>query len=250
VLVTAAPKIPFFAKTALTPPEDEVHVWRVELDLPVSRMQHLARTLSPGELDRASRFRSLYDRNRFIARRGILRQICGAYLAIEPAELAFDQGPWGKPHLAKTCDRDTLRFSMSHSHMVALYAFTSGREVGIDVEQVRPGVTWQSVAAMCLSAREVALLRILPETARTKAFFTLWTRKEAYVKARGTGLSMRLNQIDVVGRCTYSGVLAQIEGRWREPWSGSLQDLDVGRDDVAALAVEEPGSMVVCREWY
>ncbi len=250
VSVALAPHLSFFPEVGLSLPAHEVHVWRMELDLPVSRLLHLARSLSPAELDRASRFRSLYDRNRCIARRGILRQICGAYLAKEPAALTFDRGRWGKPRLSDRCDENGLRFSVSHSHVVALYAFTCGREVGVDVERIRSDMAWQPLAPLCLSARETALLRALPKTAQTEAFFTLWARKEAFLKARGVGLSRRLNQIDVVGRGTYGGVLAQIEGRWQEPWSGFLQDLDAGRHDVAALAVEEPGLTVVCREWY
>ncbi len=247
--VAIAPNAPFFPKAGLTLPENEVHVWRMRLDVPVARMLQLARTLSPAELDRASRFHSLCDRNRFMARRGILRQICSAYLAIEPAQLAFDCGAWGKPYLSKELERGNLRFSMSCSHMTVLYAFARGREVGVDIERVRSDVEWQSIAALCLSSREVALLRVLPRAAQTGAFFTLWTRKEAYVKARGTGLSTPLNRIDVLGRRSHCGVLARTNGKWEEPWFGSLQDLDVGRHDVAALAVEEQGLRIVSREW-
>jgi 4'-phosphopantetheinyl transferase len=250
VSVTLATKSLLFPKTGLTLSRDEVHVWRMELDLPLPRLLHLARTLSADEMDRASRFRSVYDRNRFIARRGILRQICAAYLAMEPGRLAFDYGPWGKPYLSKQLGPEVPQFSVSYSHSVALYAMTSGREVGVDIERIRSDVEWESIAGMCLSAREIALLRAVPAAARTGAFFTLWTRKEAYIKARGTGLSTRLNQIDVLGRRTHCGVLAKTHGRWQEPWFGSLQDLNVGQQDAAALAVEDQGLTLVYREWY
>lgn len=245
-----AMKAPFFPKTGMALPEDEVHVWRMELDLPLPRLLHLSRTLSPPERARASRFHSVCDRNRFIARHGILRQICAAYLAMEPARLAFDCGPLGKPYLSKELGRDVPQFSVSHSQKIALYAFTCGREVGVDIERVRYDLEWESIAEMCLSAREIALLQTLPPSARTGAFFTLWTRKEAYLKARGFGLSVHLNQIDVLGRRTYCGVLTLTNGRWQEPWSGSLQDVNVGRHAVAALAVAEQGLTVVSREWY
>lgn len=233
----------------LTLPENEVHVWRARLDLPLPRMLHLVRTLGPAEVDRASRFRSPCDRSRFVAHRGILRQICGAYLAIEPERIAFGHGPCGKPYLSKRLDRDALRFNMSHSHTVALYALTLDREVGIDIERVRYRMAWQSIAAECLSDREVAALRTVPPAAQTRVFFTIWTRKEAYVKARGMGLSTRLTQIDVLGRGIYSRVLTETSGRWQEPWFGSVQDLDVGPHDAAALAVEEQGLAMVFREW-
>ncbi len=240
----------FFPKTGLALAEDEVQVWRMRLDMPVSRILHLARTLSPTERDRAMRFRSLPDRNRFISRRGILRQVCSAYLTREPERLMFEQGPWGKPRLAGLADQYDLRFSMSCSNRVAVYAFTLGREVGVDVEQICRNLAWEPSAATCLTARERALLQIMPEDARVGAFLTLWTRKEAYVKARGTGLSTPLNHIDVLGRRTWCGVLVRDNGHWREPWSGALQDLDMGRHHAAALATEEQGLKVVCREWY
>lgn len=240
----------FFPKTGLALAEDEVQVWQMRLDMPVSRILHLARTLSPTERDRATRFRSLPDRNRFITRRGILRQICSAYLTVEPERLMFEQGPWGKPRLSGLADHCDLRFSVSCSHMVAVYAFTLGREVGVDVEQVRHNLAWEPSAAECLTARERALLQIMPEDAQVGAFLTLWTRKEAYVKARGTGLSTPLNRIDVLGRRTWCGVLVRDNGEWREPWSGTLQDIEMGRHHAAALATEEQGLKVVCREWY
>ncbi len=240
----------FFPKSGLALADNEVQVWQMRLDLPVSRIVHLARTLSQAERDRAMRFCSLPDRNRFITRRGILRQICSAYLAVEPERLRFEQGPWGKPRLAGCPDHNDLQFNMSCSHMVAVYAFTLGREVGVDVEQIHHKLAWQSSAATCLTGRERALLQIMPAESQAGAFFTLWTRKEAYVKARGTGLSTPLNQIDVLGRRTWCGVLVRNHGDWREPWSGSLQDLDLGRHHAAALAVEEQGLEIVCREWY
>jgi len=234
VSIAITSKAPFPSKTDLALPK---------------RMVRLAHVLSPAERDRASRFHLRRDRNHFIARRGILREMCSAYLAMEATKLAFDYGPWGKPYLSEKLGRDALRFSVSHSYGVALYALTAGREVGIDIERVRSDMAWQSIAPMCLSTREVAALRSLPSAGQAGAFFTLWTRKETYVKARGTGLSTRLSQIDVLGGGTYSGVLARAHGRWQESWSGSLQDLDVGQQYVAALAAEEPGLAVVSRRW-
>ena len=212
---------------------NEVHVWRMGLDVSPSYVQTLFRTLAPAERDRASRFRSPRDRSHFIVRRGVLREICSAYLAVEAALLAFEYGPWGKPCLSERLGCEDLRFSISHSGDLALYAITKGREVGVDIERVRCDMAWQSVAEVCLSAREAAVLSTLPPAAQARAFFMLWTRKEAYVKARGTGLSACLNEIDVLGRTH----------------SGSLLDLDVGQHYVAALAVEALRLTVVSRRW-
>lgn len=248
--VAITSRAPRVAPTRLALQANEVHVWWAQLDLPAWRMMQLARALSPAELDRAWRFRSLGDRNRFVARRGTLRQICSAYLGIEAGEIAFDCGPYGKPYLTQTTGGDTLQFSTSHSHGTALYAVTLGREVGVDIERIRPDMAWQSVTTMCLSTREMAALRTLAPAEQSRAFFRLWTRKEAYIKARGTGLSTRLNQIDVLGERTRPSVATRIGGNRLDPWFGSLQDLDVGPNDAAALAVTEQGLTVVSGEWH
>ncbi len=223
----------FASKGRLSLPKDSVHVWHMTLDLSRSRVGSLFQTLSREERDRASRFRLLRDRTHFIVRRGVLRKICSAYLEETAPKLAFEYGPRGKPHLSRTQNGMDLRFSLSHSDGIALYAITEGREVGIDIERIRFNMAWESVAPMCLSAREIALLRSLSPPAQTRTFFMLWTRKEAYVKARGTGLSAYLSDVDVLGR----------------PYAGSLYDLNVGRHYMAALAVEADRPTVVSRRW-
>ena len=149
------------------------------------------------EKSRAARFRFARDRNHFIAARGILRELLGGYLHRSPAELEFDYGPSGKPALRTEGPSSPVRFNLSHSHGLAVYAFALGREVGIDLEPIRPDFAADDIAGRYFSTRELNELRALPPELRPEGFFLCWTRKEAYVKARGEGLQIPLDSFSV-----------------------------------------------------
>ncbi len=168
--------------------EDQVHLWLAKLDLQLPHVGSLWGSLSEDEKTRARRFYFSRDRERFIATRGLLRAILGRYLGQEPASLRFRYGPHGKPYLALGGDALDLRFNLSHSHNLALYAVAHGREVGVDLERVRFDETAMEIATQFFSTRELAALRALPERTRTETFFKYWTVKEAYLKAKGEGL--------------------------------------------------------------
>lgn len=157
----------------------------------------MLRVLSADERERAARFHFLKDREHFIAARGLLRLLLSRYLDLPPQQLSFSYSPYGKPALAGERDCTSLRFNVSHSHGVALYAFTLEREVGVDVEYIRQDVVGESIAEHFFSAQEVTSLRALPAGVQPQAFFNCWTRKEAFIKARGEGLSFPLDQFDV-----------------------------------------------------
>lgn len=176
---------------------DEVHVWRAWLDVEPDEFTRLAVTLAPDERGRSSRFRFVRDRRRFITARGILRHILARYVGRDPAALRFRYGPAGKPTLAYDSGADDLRFNVSHSHGMALYSLANRRETGVDVEWVQARIPSEPIAERFFSAREAAVLRALPDSARAEAFFTCWTRKEAYVKGRGDGLAVPLDSFDV-----------------------------------------------------
>jgi 4'-phosphopantetheinyl transferase len=174
---------------------NEVHVWRARLDTPWSNDFDLA--LSPDDRERANRFRFEGDRHRFSIARASLRRILGRYLKTNPAGLRFDLGPYGKPGLVEDQNTLDLRFNLSHSHQLALIAVSRGREVGVDVEFMRADFASDEVATHFFSAAEVKQLVRLPAETKTRSFFNCWTRKEAYIKARGEGLSHPLDQFDV-----------------------------------------------------
>ena len=219
---------------------DEVHVWRATLDLPIARVASLEQTLAADERTRAGRFHYERDRRHFIVARGFLRMILGRYLGRDPRALRFGSNPYGKPSLAAESGGDaTLSFNVTHAGGMALYAVTANRAVGIDLEGIRMDVECDSIAEHFFSPRERRMLRAVPSAQRPEAFFHCWTRKEAYVKARGLGLSIALDQFDVSVSLAEPAALLQTREEGQESSHWSLHDLPVGEGYVAALAVEE-----------
>jgi 4'-phosphopantetheinyl transferase len=184
------------AKTAYVP-QCGYEVVAIRLDEEVETVRALGLLLSPLERIRASRFAFDLDRSRFIIARAKLRQFLGERLQVRPASVELVYGPRGKPALAPQFARAGLRFNVSHSNNIAVYAFASGREVGIDVEAVRAIKYADSIAARLFSRFENnAYLDLDPED-RPLGFFNCWTRKEAFIKALGEGLYYPLNRFDV-----------------------------------------------------
>lgn len=245
--VLGHPWVPPSADLAL--PSNDVHIWRATLDQPVERVQQLAQRLSGDERARAGRFHFELDRKRFIVGRGVLRTILGRYLGIEPRRLQFCYGSQGKPYLAERIGDSTLRFNLAHSHGLALLAFTRGREIGIDLERVCTEVKCEPIAARFFSQRENSTLRALPPTVKHKAFFACWSRKEAYLKARGEGFSLPLDGFDVSLAPEEPVTLLNVRGDPLEASRWSLQELDPGPGYVGALAVEGRGWRLACWEW-
>ncbi|PPS45742.1 4'-phosphopantetheinyl transferase superfamily protein [Chroococcidiopsis sp. TS-821] len=175
---------------------DEVHVWRVALDVDATIVHHLFSTLCATEQQRAERFYLQLHRDRFIVGRGVLRQILANYLQIHPSEINFSYNAYGKPSVV-VADAEPLRFNLSHSQELALIAVTQNSNVGVDLEFMRNDFPCQEIAAKFFSPTEVAVLRSLPPNLQTTAFFTCWTRKEAFIKATGKGLSLPLDKFDV-----------------------------------------------------
>jgi 4'-phosphopantetheinyl transferase len=177
---------------------DRVHVWAVELDdetFDTSRGQSF---LSPDEQARASRFKFERDRRRYIVAHVALRDILAGYLKAVAADLQFIEVQNGKPKLATPFAAGGIEFNLSHSHERALVAVAQGREVGVDIEFVKPDFSFDEVAERFFTAREVAALRALPVHLQRQAFFKGWTSKEAFLKAKGTGLSGKLDEVEIV----------------------------------------------------
>ena len=172
------------------PAVGEVHVRRFDLDQEKSRPE----LLSEDEKARAGRFHFERDANRWAAGRSLLRRALGEYLDTAPESLPFETGPWGKPGL-RDCP---VRFNVSHSGACLLLAFAWQHEVGIDVERTRCDFAPEELAGQVFSAKEQAWLRDCPPGRRHQAFLTLWTAKEAYVKATGKGLSFPLSQLTLI----------------------------------------------------
>ena len=154
-------------------------------------------SLSEDERARANRFVFAHDRDRFIMARGLLRQLLGERLGIAPKDIEFRYNQFGKPELADQCGGNALRFNVSHSEDFVIFVFARGRQVGADIEAIRPLPDADEVAARCFSPREIDAYRDLDEAMKPRGFFNCWTRKEAFVKAVGEGLGYRLSDFDV-----------------------------------------------------
>lgn len=177
--------------------DDTIHVWRAWLNQPTEQVSALAETLAPDEHARAAGFYFERDCTKFIVSRGILRYLLGSYLGCIPSDVCFSYTSQGKPVLENKHAPGHISFSLSHSHQLVLYAFTIERAVGIDVEHVRPVDRQEQIVQRYFSPREQRVYFALPAEQRTTAFFNAWTYKEAYVKARGTGLAGELAAITV-----------------------------------------------------
>ncbi len=233
----------------LPPPADlklqpnEVHVWQADLQSFSSALPAILYLLSPDEQARANRFYFQKDRDRFTLARGILRLILGRYLDRSAESLQFRSTKTGKPFLsnADLPSGQKLCFNVSHSHQMALYALAWNREVGIDVEQINPDRDLEAIADRFFSAAENRALMQLSPDVKPQGFFNCWTRKEAFLKAIGTGLTQPLDQFTV---SLTPGEPAQLlQTAWDENdidrWS--LYSLEVGTEYAAALAVQGIG---------
>ncbi len=216
----------------------DAHVWITKLDSLKTQVQQMAHCLSDNELVSAGRFHFKQDRVRFIVCRAVLRMILGRYLHIEPNRVQFYYGPYGKPYLAETVSDGTLQFNIGHSKDIALYAFTRCRAIGVDIEYLQALPDADQIAARFFAAEEIATFNALPTSQRRQAFFNCWTRKEAYIKAIGKGLSQPLNQFEVSLAPGEPARLLNVEGAPKESSRWSLNAWKPAPGYVAALAVK------------
>lgn len=223
----------------------DVHVWRLSLEVERTALDHLWSILTPDEQARANRFRFSKDRTRFIAARAQMRSILGLYAHEEPSELEISYAPQGKPYLPH---RD-LRFNMSHSGRLGLIAVADRREVGVDLEHLRSKTDHESIATRFFAPAEVARLRAVPEGMRREAFLACWTRKEAYIKAKGGGLSIPLDQFEVSLDSVGPSRLLNVRWDQRETARWSLIGLTPGAGYIGALCVEGQEPLVRCWQW-
>jgi 4'-phosphopantetheinyl transferase len=177
--------------------DTQVHVWRAGLGFDETVLRRLESTLAAEEKNRAKRLVFRSDQDRFVGTRGILRDLLGKYINCSPAKVEFHYDPKGKPVLKDKVVEKSIQFSVSHSASVALLAFAVGRHLGVDVELIRPKIAALEIAERYFSPQEVAELRALPTSHHAQAFFLGWTRKEAYVKAKGEGLHIPLESFSV-----------------------------------------------------
>lgn len=219
----------------------EVHLWHADLDsFPAGALDPV---LSPEELRRARRFHFVKDQKHFSIARGLLRQLLAAYLGSNPQLLTLAYGKMGKPFLPADVQppQRSISFNLAHSGGRAIYAFTLGREVGVDLELIRDETSVDDIAKRFFSACEIQELQALPLERRKEAFFNCWTRKEAYIKARGEGLSIPLDSFDVSLAPEASAALLRNHVDAAEVARWEMRSVPVAPGFVAALVVEGKG---------
>ena len=203
--------------SARTLDEGAVHLWPVHLEAPDDVLAACLRLLTPEETSRAARFRFEPLRRSWVLARGALRLLLGGYLGVNPAGIRLQLGPRGKPRLDMP---GNIAFNLSHSGNVALFGFSRNIEIGVDVEQVHPIEDMPGIARRFFCAEETSDLMALDAAAREPAFFSCWTRKEAYIKALGEGLHEPLDGFRVSlrpgepARILHLGGSAAVAGEW------------------------------------
>jgi 4'-phosphopantetheinyl transferase len=231
--------------TTLHLPTDELHIWRARLT-PSADAGRAARTLSADERARASRYAVERTRLRYVMSRSILRMLLGAYLGVDAEAVRFEYGAYGKPSLDPSHETD-IAFNLSHSGPVAVFAFARGTQIGVDIEQMHARMGADAVVERFFSTREREIYRSLPESQRPRAFLCGWTRKEAYLKARGMGLSASPSDVEVTllpgEPARLLGAVDEGDSHWQ------LDDIAAGDDWVGALATGRGARRVKNRYW-
>lgn len=213
---------------------NSVHIWAASLQVSPEALTKFAVSLAPDERERAARFHFPIHRDRFIAGRGLLRKLLASYLGKEPGALEFIYGPQGKPSL--TGPAGTLHFNVAHSEDLLLIALSRSGIVGVDVEQVRTLPDFEELVAGFFSPHESSRYRSLPARQKPAAFFNLWTRKEAWLKATGEGITHLLNQVEVSFLPSEQARLLRLPAAYLNTLSWSLYELAPKPGFAGALA--------------
>ena len=224
---------------------NEVHIWRFYQEETNSQIETLQGILSPDELARSEKFHFEKDRKKFILTRGILRKLLGSYLGKNPQQIRFNYTSFGKPFLAIDSENNNLSFNLSHSGELVLYAITRNQKIGIDIEQIRDHTDVMAIAKRFFSPAEIGEMEKANEKNRTELFFTYWTRKEAFVKALGKGVSFPMERLDVSLLNKFSPIIKSTAEN-NETACLNVQDLLPGDGYLAAIATEVNDADISC----
>ena len=227
----------FHLETGLALPENEVQLWRLDLEALAVGEDRWQQLLSADEQMRARRFISVRARHEFVVTRGLLRTVLAAYLDAGPKILIFHDSTREKPRLGPPYADSGIAFNLSHAGGIALLAFTRSRELGVDVERLRRDLDVDAIARRYFSLPEQRQLAALNSEERYEAFFRCWTRKEAYIKAKGEGLSLPLDQFEVSLAIGDTDALLATRPDTSDAARWSLREVPAGYGYVAALCV-------------
>jgi 4'-phosphopantetheinyl transferase len=228
---------------------DEVHLWRIDLEQPAEVLDRLGAFLSQDERARAARFHIEYLRRRYVIARSCLRTILAFYTHLRPQDLILDTLPYGKPILGGEQRSSQICFNLAHSHALALAAVTLKRRIGVDLEFQRRLADLSQVASRYFSQDEWEVFRRIEPEQQHAAFYTCWTRKEAFIKAIGDGLSYPLDQFSVAFAPGESPRILHIKSATQAASRWSMHSLQPGNGYIAALAVEGIDQHLSCWQW-
>jgi len=226
-----------------------VHIWQIPLSIQAARVRDCRSILSQDENHRADRFYFDRDRNRFIAARSAIRRILSRYVEMAPADLVFCYGLKGKPELSPQHAGPDIKFNLSHSRDLGLLAVARAQSVGVDIEFVDYDFASDEIATRFFSVKEVDTWRNLPSNQKAAAFFSCWTRKEAYIKALGEGLSRPLHSFDVAFGPGVEAALLRVASLPHEAGRWSMYNVDAPEGYAAALVIEGQGHRLLRRRW-
>ena len=222
--------------------DTSIVVWMAQVSTSREALVHLEAWLDPQDRQRAARFRLPEDRSRFILGRALLRKGVGHHLRRPPEEIELTYTQFGRPLLARD---QGIQFSISHTHDWVALALTAGARVGIDLEYLRAMVDPIELAPRIFSDEDLEAFQALPADERAPAFFRAWTRKEAYLKARGEGIAEALRFVSVSFGSEETILLrdrreASVTGSWR------LHDLPAPADYMGSIACDEGRKELDC----
>lgn len=225
---------------------EDIHVWHCDFDFNREKLDFYSSLLSKNEKEKASRFKFKKDEDCYIITRGILRLLLASYLKLEAKEIIFEYTSFGKPYLAFD---SLLKFNVSHSESMAAFAFINGTEIGVDIEKIKNDFNVLELAQNFFSSAEIIALENQPKEELPKAFFRCWTRKEAFIKAEGSGLSFPLDKFAVSLDDDLHAELLETQWNSEEKEEWKLFSFVPAIGYIAAVAVAKPYPEIIYKNF-
>lgn len=226
---------------------NEIHIWRAFISS--DQVENYKNLLTDEEMYRAGKYFFERDRQRYILSRGILKKLLSSYAKVKPENIQFIYNKYGKPYLNMPSRSVEIQFNISHSEDIILLAFTYGHKIGIDIEYQRAEFADMKIAEHFFSPAEISALAMLPDNMRKKAFFECWTRKEAFIKAKGQGLTIPLDGFEVSVMPDEPAQLLNIYDDPEEVKRWMMMNIETGGNYCGALVTESDTYSVFFYDW-